>query len=1037
LVDYASLGKGENDILAREIKKAGPSFIIFVVNKLDKRQDERTNIGSEINQLARLAGVSTLKFEWFAISAFLALGGRKMAVHSAPSMMNLVTEVIAPVLQFLRFSVDDGKEADRKLLEVLVQKCVTNQATAEELCLGSEAVLRLSNFHCVQNKLHDKIVEAAEAQRKAKSAAAAAAAASMTAIVDVLPTLTQVLNLLRQIEQFEAWFIWENHATLHHFLQQEEVYEPEITKQLDAESKTTFRTTVGSVVGAAGGGVAGAGVATAAATQAAAVTAAAAQAAAATSAATQAAAATAAAAQAAAATAAATQAAAATTAAAATGGMLVTGGIIVGGALVVGAAGLLLGPLAAPLIAPMFAGTTAAGGGLAGAAAVSSGLANLGGGAIVAGGAGMQGGLAVLGYAGAATGAAAGAGAGVAAAAATGGAAAGAGATTAATAGAAVGATTTTTAAAASAGAAGTTATASSTVAATVATKTGIRFALTRSVGVVAGGSALLGGCVGSVVGGLVSPTKQRWGAEQELLTNRQWLENRHADGVFGFKNEDFNGFQDDNFSLPQMSDLPLAHCKQYVDFVLSSSASELGFLKYIGQFRGQKIDGFGILYSANSNGINHALCAKYENGKPTKVNVLCRSHLALPRPPSHEKADETGSVCNDGLDLYCEVNYSTKSVTKRFLGESNISVMHSSIAKGFLLLQEKNLFELEKLVNQGRSLSSKDQELLSKEELRQFAAQFHAIISSQIAGFLVGSYLQDFQEITAWRNSLVNRARAFQKTLLIEPLATGARAESSGRSRSPSKRWGDGLEAPAKAGTRVFFPCGWVPQSVHLAPTLLSFKYTPEHIHQVIRAGVQIAENVSKLGLTVDSEHAAALFAYTEESTPCLYHELNYACRTPGANADAELEKHLDYMHHLSKAHEGLPAFRGTVYRGIDIKFGEKSPYEEDSVITWQQFSSASKNQSVAVKFLNLHSEGLFAADRPSGSMFVIESQTGKEISKFSAFTGEEEVLFKYNTFFKVHLRASIREEKIALLPLLAQWSDLQLLDVYLLKEI
>merc|ERR1712012_789262 len=96
------------------------------------------------------------------------------------------------------------------------------------------------------------------------------------------------------------------------------------------------------------------------------------------------------------------------------------------------------------------------------------------------------------------------------------------------------------------------------------------------------------------------------------------------------------------------------------------------------------------------------------------------------------------------------------------------------------------------------------------------------------------------------------------------------------------------------------------------------------------------------------------------------------------------------------------------------------------------QQLSSTSKKQQVARKFL-------FSPDgsKLSGSFFAIDVKSaGKEIEMFSAFPDEEEVLLKYNVFFKVVKKLETEAEKKAELPHLSAY-DMTDLDVYILRQL
>jgi hypothetical protein len=188
----------------------------------------------------------------------------------------------------------------------------------------------------------------------------------------------------------------------------------------------------------------------------------------------------------------------------------------------------------------------------------------------------------------------------------------------------------------------------------------------------------------------------------------------------------------------------------------------------------------------------------------------------------------------------------------------------------------------------------------------------------------------------------------------------------------------------------------------------------------------------MKKDGLPFDKDHAASIYGYTEQEDTGLYGKLNRACRSteedsPGT--EKKLKRYLDFMDHMGKACDNLPPHIGKAYRGLDATI-KSSSYEVGCTITWQQFSSASKKQHVARTFTKQQGLNLI------GTLFVIDCKTAKDIREFSAFPEEEEVLLKYNTFFKVVKKVKKEKEKKELLDDLSGY-NLSMLDVYVLKEL
>ena len=116
-------------------------------------------------------------------------------------------------------------------------------------------------------------------------------------------------------------------------------------------------------------------------------------------------------------------------------------------------------------------------------------------------------------------------------------------------------------------------------------------------------------------------------------------------------------------------------------------------------------------------------------------------------------------------------------------------------------------------------------------------------------------------------------------------------------------------------------------------------------------------------------------------------------------------------------------------VYRGIGVKLAAHL-YTPGKTITWQQFSSASKKQSVASNFVDKQGAKLI------GSMFVIESSNAKEIDLLSVYPEEQETLFGCNSHFQVLRLITANADKKQALPDLAGY-DLSNLDVYELNQL
>ena len=233
-----------------------------------------------------------------------------------------------------------------------------------------------------------------------------------------------------------------------------------------------------------------------------------------------------------------------------------------------------------------------------------------------------------------------------------------------------------------------------------------------------------------------------------------------------------------------------------------------------------------------------------------------------------------------------------------------------------------------------------------------------------------------------------------------------------------------------ASDGSRHFVPQGFE-VTLEVPEAIARFGLSASDVKRIMDAGRAKASTSST---PLAAAHAAALYAYTEE-TP-LYGTLNYTMRTPHTErtpTDTELKRYADYLTHTSSALGSLPThvseLHGKVYRGIKVLLNP-DVYAPGKRITWQAFSSSTKKQMATLEFVNV-----LPGRKLSGSLFVIDSITAKDIRHFSAIPSEEEVLFPPNSQFKVEKVVESEQEKKALLKDLGAYNMTDL-DVYVLKQ-
>jgi ankyrin repeat protein len=97
------------------------------------------------------------------------------------------------------------------------------------------------------------------------------------------------------------------------------------------------------------------------------------------------------------------------------------------------------------------------------------------------------------------------------------------------------------------------------------------------------------------------------------------------------------------------------------------------------------------------------------------------------------------------------------------------------------------------------------------------------------------------------------------------------------------------------------------------------------------------------------------------------------------------------NYLTILIGSIQKLGRYEGTVFRGTDKKF-DRSKFEIGKEFTWPTFSSCSLDWSVAGNFTN-----------KKGTIFLIKSKNGRNISMYSKYQQDNQVIFLPNTKFKV----------------------------------
>ncbi|CAF3946606.1 unnamed protein product [Rotaria sordida] len=177
-------------------------------------------------------------------------------------------------------------------------------------------------------------------------------------------------------------------------------------------------------------------------------------------------------------------------------------------------------------------------------------------------------------------------------------------------------------------------------------------------------------------------------------------------------------------------------------------------------------------------------------------------------------------------------------------------------------------------------------------------------------------------------------------------------------------------------------------------------------------------AANYHDNDLSIDE--SAAITLYTMEWDPytnSLYYILNSTLR----NEDrASLKPWFLYLKLILTALSRLPTISLTVYRGVVLPNSDQ--YQQGNNFVWWGFSSCSMNKNVPVN-------EFFLCENGKRILFIIDCLRGKDISKYSFFQQENEILLLPGTAFEV-VRCSYKKNNLYTIHLKEIKSPYQLLE-------
>ncbi|CAF0860217.1 unnamed protein product [Adineta steineri] len=175
----------------------------------------------------------------------------------------------------------------------------------------------------------------------------------------------------------------------------------------------------------------------------------------------------------------------------------------------------------------------------------------------------------------------------------------------------------------------------------------------------------------------------------------------------------------------------------------------------------------------------------------------------------------------------------------------------------------------------------------------------------------------------------------------------------------------------------------------------LVSLEQALESIKLQIN-GLKFYIKTAKKHYHFPSEHgltrgeSAAVYIYTMEwGRASLYHVLNEALR------DANRQNiiiWLSYLKLFDTALDKLPTVKESVWRGVPLDTGKN--FTKNQILTWWTVNSCSSSVKVIKNFLG---------NNKSSTLFLIEIINGKKVSGYTVYQGEDEIILKIGTQFRV----------------------------------
>ena len=207
----------------------------------------------------------------------------------------------------------------------------------------------------------------------------------------------------------------------------------------------------------------------------------------------------------------------------------------------------------------------------------------------------------------------------------------------------------------------------------------------------------------------------------------------------------------------------------------------------------------------------------------------------------------------------------------------------------------------------------------------------------------------------------------------------------------------------------------------------------SPEHLREHVIRG-DVTWKLFEGYMNKDDARAAAfaIAFYTGSQSYGINRSASFVARRSNGEAlavvkDEDLKDASIILYHLVRGLAHLPYYWGVTCRAINLKEEELDSYKPGTLVTWLQFSSASKGHEAP---------SAFTANR--NTRFIIYSLTGRSIKNFSIFPEEDEVLFlPHSTFLIISHRQDkdvhvvyLRQTEFGLCQMSVLWVDDKIFD-------